>query len=162
MEDRVRLIPRIECNRCLGSSGAAILPEGAIAKTMALLDLTAPSWRSLPPVTEDRRRIIRTHLHSQAKFVPGTDAQRSSDTHPAASVRLAGADGIPVWLDRSLLSHAKHGRPAAMTLQACALRPRALSGPLAPSAGVKSTKFKLSPSGLNYCRLKSIMAMHAS
>lgn len=46
-------------------------------------------------------------FHFKPKFVPGTDVEALVGHAPGGVCPFGRRDGIPVWLDRSLLSHAE-------------------------------------------------------
>lgn len=119
LEDRVRRFPGSSATVALAAQELGTA-EGAIAKTMALL---GPDGPILVLAAGDRKidgGSFKRTFHFKPKFVPGPILKRSSDTLPAASVRLAGVTAsLSGLIGRSSVTP-KYGRPAAMTLQACA------------------------------------------
>ena len=118
LEGRVRRFPGSSATVALAAQELGTA-EGAIAKTMAPWDQTALFWCLLPATERS------TGGHSNALFTLSPSlcrepmSKRSSDTHPAASVRLAGVTASLCGLIGRSSVTPKYGRPAAMTLQAC-------------------------------------------
>ena len=118
LEGRVRRFPGSSATVALAAQELGTA-EGAIAKTMALL---GPDGPILLLAAGDRKidggSFKRTFTLSPS-LCREPMSKRSSDTHPAASVRLAGVTAsLSGLIGRSSVTP-KYGRPAAMTLLAC-------------------------------------------
>ena len=106
LEGRVRRFPGSSATVALAAQELGTA-EGAIAKTMALL---GPDGPSLVLAAGDRKidgGSFKRTFHFKPKFVPGTDVEALVGHAPGGVCPFGRRDGIPVWLDRSLLSHAE-------------------------------------------------------
>ena len=118
LEGRVRRFPGSSATVALAAQELGTA-EGAIAKTMALLGPDGP----ILVLAAGDRKIDGGHSNALFTLSPSLCrepmSKRSSDTHPAASVRLAGVTASLCGLIGRSSVTPKYGRPAAMTLQAC-------------------------------------------
>ena len=106
LEGRVRRFPGSSATVALAAQELGTA-EGAIAKTMALL---GPDGPILVLAAGDRKidgGSFKRTFHFKPKFVPGTDVEALVGHAPGGVCPFGRHDGIPVWLDRSLLSHAE-------------------------------------------------------
>ncbi|MBD8912033.1 YbaK/EbsC family protein [Sutterella wadsworthensis] len=104
--DRVRRFPGSSATVALAAQELGTA-EGAIAKTMALL---GPDGPILVLAAGDRKidgGSFKRTFHFKPKFVPGTDVEALVGHAPGGVCPFGRHEGIPVWLDRSLLSHAE-------------------------------------------------------
>ena len=118
LEGRVRRFPGSSATVALAAQELGTA-EGAIAKTMALLGPDGPILCLLPATERSTADLSNALFTLSPSLCREPMSKRSSDTHPAASVRLAGMTAsLSGLIGRSSVTP-KYGRPAAMTLQAC-------------------------------------------